>query len=109
MPNAEFRTESDDLGELQIPALALHGIHTQRSLGNFNLAGVPVHPQLIHAYGQVKLACAMVNDQLSLWPRDKADAIRQACGDAAAGRLDEHVRVDALQGGAGTSLNMNMN
>ena len=58
-----FRTESDLLGELPIPAAALHGIHTARALDNFPLALQPVAPGLVRAYGTVKLACAMVSEK----------------------------------------------
>lgn len=109
MSIAASRRERDTLGELLVPAAALHGIHTQRALENFSLAGHPVHPSLIHAYGQVKQACASVNLSLGRWPADKGDAILRACGEVAEGRLDRHFTTDSLQGGAGTSLNMNVN
>jgi len=70
-----------------------------------------VHPALIHAYGQVKLAAARTSRALDAWADDpaKADAIERACSEMAEGLLDEHILVDALQGGAGTSTNMNVN
>ena len=107
---ARTRTETDPLGTVEVPADALHGAHTARAMANFDLAGRPVHPALIHAYGQVKLACAVTNRALGWCPDGaKADAIERACREMAEGRLDAHVVVDALQGGAGTSTNMNMN
>ena len=71
----------------------------------------PVHPELVRAYGAVKLAAATVNRELGVWRGNaaKADAIRQACAEMAEGRLTEAVPVDLLQGGAGTSTNMNVN
>jgi aspartate ammonia-lyase len=107
----DFRRERDSLGEEGVPAAALFGIHTVRALANFPLSGRPVHPSLIHAFGQVKLAAARTNRALGAWADDpaKADAIERACGEMAAGDLDEHIVVDALQGGAGTSTNMNVN
>jgi aspartate ammonia-lyase len=106
-----FRTESDLLGELPIPAAALHGIHTARALDNFPLALQPVAPGLARAYGTVKLACAMTNRALGAWADDapKADAIERACRELGEGLLDRHIVVDRLQGGAGTSTNMNVN
>ena len=106
-----FRTESDLLGELPIPAAALHGIHTARALDNFPLALQPVAPGLVRAYGTVKLACAMTNRALGAWADDapKADAIERACRELGEGLLDRHIVVDRLQGGAGTSTNMNVN
>ena len=106
-----FRLERDLLGEREVPAAALYGIHTVRALENFTLAGRPLHPELVTAYGVVKLACALTNRALGAWgdDPDKADAIERACRDMAEGRLTEHVLVDRLQGGAGTSANMNVN
>jgi len=105
-----YRTETDFLGEVSVAASALHGIHTVRALENFPLAGRPVHPALVRAYGTVKLACAMTNRALGVWSDGvKADAIEQACREMSQGLLDSHVIVDTLQGGAGTSTNMNVN
>jgi len=106
---SDFRQETDLLGALAVPAQALHGIHTQRALENFPLAGRPVHRGLIHAYGAVKLACAMTNHELGWWDAATYAAIETACREMIAGQLDPHVVVDALQGGAGTSTNMNVN
>ena len=107
----DLRTERDFLGEVTVPAAALWGVHTARAVENFPLAGRPVPPALIRAYGSVKLACAMVNRDLGVWADSatKADAIVQACREMEAGQLDPHVCVDLLQGGAGTSTNMNVN
>ncbi len=107
----EFRIETDFLGEVSIPADSLHGIHTARALENFALSRRRVHPELVHAYGFVKLACAQTNRALGAWEASekKADAIEQACREMADGVLDEHIVVDLMQGGAGTSLNMNVN
>jgi len=104
------RTERDALGEVAVPTGALWGIHTARSVANFPLAGRPVHPELVRALGAVKLACARTNRALGTWAdAAKADAVEAACREAADGALTGHVVVDALQGGAGTSLNMNVN
>lgn len=105
------RTEHDLLGERTLPGEALHGIHTARALENFTLAGRPVHRELATAYGTVKLACARVNRALGAWREDepKADAIERACDELAEGLNADHVCVDLLQGGAGTSTNMNVN
>jgi aspartate ammonia-lyase len=117
----DFRKEHDLLGSRDVPAAALHGIHTERALENFPLAHRPVHPALIHAYGAVKLACARTNHELGAWadkpaaagtvPSDDAKfkAIETACAEMMEGMLDRHIVVDALQGGAGTSTNMNVN
>ena len=109
--NNAFRIERDLLGELPVPAEALHGIHTQRALENFPLTRRSVHPELVRAYGEVKFACARVNRALGAWAEDpaKADAIDRACRELANGDLGGFIIVDALQGGAGTSTNMNVN
>ena len=99
------------LGEREVPAAALWGVHTLRALENFPLAGRPVHQALVRAFGAVKGACALTNQRLGAWAADsiKGEAIVRACAEMASGQLDEHVVVDALQGGAGTSTNMNVN
>ena len=109
----EARIERDMLGEVAVPAGSLHGAHTERALENFPLAGRPVHVELARAYGVVKLACARTNRTLGAWAGPegdaKAEAIERACRELADGLLDEHIVVDRLQGGAGTSTNMNVN
>jgi aspartate ammonia-lyase len=116
MPNfppttSTSRREHDLLGHRDVPGDVLYGIHTLRAIENFPLAGRPVHAALIHAYGTVKLACAATNKAVGVWAGDdpKSDAIERACREMADGLLDEHILVDLLQGGAGTSLNMNVN
>ncbi|MCH5373702.1 MAG: aspartate ammonia-lyase, partial [Planctomycetes bacterium] len=101
--------ESDLLGEMPVPAGALYGIHTQRAVQNFPLSGRPVNRHLVHAYGQVKSACLRTNQELGVWDAEVYGALDAACQEMAEGRLDAHVVVDALQGGAGTSTNMNVN
>ncbi len=108
-PVAGFRTEKDLLGERQVPADALHGIYADRAVENFPLSRRRVHPALIRAYGAVKLACARTNHELGWWDDATAQAIEQACSEMMEGQLDRHLVVDALQGGAGTSTNMNVN
>ncbi|HSB71354.1 MAG TPA: aspartate ammonia-lyase [Candidatus Methylomirabilis sp.] len=111
MDAAEQRIEQDLLGTMRVPHEALSGIHTARAAENFCLAGRPVHPALVAAYGEVKLACALTNRALGLWSDDpdKGDAIERACREMAEGLLTQHISVDQLQGGAGTSTNMNVN
>jgi aspartate ammonia-lyase len=106
---AEFRTESDLLGEKKVPVNALYGVHTVRAMENFPLSNRKVNLSLIHAFGLVKLACAQTNHDLGKWDEQTFEAISQACSEMASGDLDEHITVDALQGGAGTSTNMNVN
>lgn len=107
--NMTYREEKDFLGREDIPANALWGIHTLRAVQNFNLSGYKIHKEFIKAYGLVKLACALINKEIGYLPSEKADFIIQACRELSEGSLYEHVIVDPLQGGAGTSLNMNIN
>jgi aspartate ammonia-lyase len=104
-----YRKERDLLGPRDVPLHALHGIYTERAIENFPLALRPVNPALIHAYGAVKLACARTNHELGWWNEAKAAAIETACGEMMEGSLDAAILVDAFQGGAGTSTNMNVN
>jgi aspartate ammonia-lyase len=106
---AKTRQEHDLLGTRDIPAEALYGIHTDRAMENFPLAGRHVHPELITAYGAVKLACARTNHELGHWDEATFAAIERACGEMTEGLLTEYIQIDALQGGAGTSTNMSVN
>jgi aspartate ammonia-lyase len=106
---ADFRKEADSLGEIEVVRDALHGVHTRRAMDNFALSGRRVSPALIHAFGDVKLAAARTNHELGLIPDEKYRAVAAACSEMSEGLLDEHITVDALQGGAGTSTNMNVN
>jgi aspartate ammonia-lyase len=89
----QYRTE--DLSGSTIPADALYGVHTVRSIENFPLSRRPVNPSLIHAFGAVKLACARTNHELGWWDYFKANAIEQACNEMMEGMLDGHILVDA--------------
>ncbi len=105
----QFRTEKDLLGSRQLSAEALYGIHTLRAVENFPLSHRKVNSALIHAYAMVKQACAKTNFELHYLNREQYAAICSACNEMTAGGLDEYIKVDALQGGAGTSTNMNVN
>jgi aspartate ammonia-lyase len=107
----DLRIENDLIGSRQIPSDALYGIHAARAREHFPLTGRTVHPELVRAFGQVKLACVMTNSALGAWSDDrpKAEAIERACREMGGGLLTDHVIVDPLQGGAGTSTNMNVN
>jgi len=109
MSSAETRTEHDLLGERQIPLSAYWGIHALRARENFPLLGRPPDAGLVRAMAQVKKACARANSDLGHLDPEIAVAIMAACDDLAGGGLAGEIIVDALQGGAGTSLNMNVN
>jgi aspartate ammonia-lyase len=104
-----YRTEADFLGEKAVPASAYYGIHTARALENFAVSRQPVHPELIRAIATVKQAAAEMNLHLGLLDPEIGSAIFQAAGEIAEGRFADQFPLDALQGGAGTSTNMNVN
>ncbi len=106
---SKSRIEKDLLGESAVESDALWGIHTKRAVENFPLCGRSVDPAFISAFGAVKLAAAQVNFRLGHLCKDIAPAIIAAAEEMLANKLDEHIIVDALQGGAGTSTNMNVN
>jgi len=105
------RLEHDLLGERPVPADALYGIQTLRALENFPISGVGLSefPTLISALASVKAAAARANEELGLLPTPIADAIVHAAESLRAGAHREHFPVDMIQGGAGTSTNMNAN
>jgi aspartate ammonia-lyase len=105
----EYRIEKDSLGELKVPQSVYWGIHTQRALDNFNISGDKVNFSLIKAYCQVKKACVLANQELKLLDNKIAEAIIRACDEIIEGKFADQFPVDALQGGAGTSTNMNVN
>ena len=105
------RSEKDLLGERDVPDAALYGIQTLRAIENFPITGVTLRdfPAFIIALAQVKEAAAAANHALGDLPDDIHDVIVRACREIQAGRHFEHFRVDMIQGGAGTSTNMNAN
>ncbi len=106
-----WRVERDSLGEREVPAEAYWGIHTLRARENFPISGTPIHrhPQLIGALAVVKQAAAAANLRMGLLSEQKAAAIAHACERIRAGELHDQFCVDVIQGGAGTSSNMNAN
>ena len=104
-----FRTERDFLGEKSIPSAAYYGIHTVRALENFTVSRQHTHPELIRAIATVKQAAAEMNMSLGLLDSRLGSAIFQAAAEVADGHFTDQFPLDALQGGAGTSTNMNVN
>src|SRR6185503_15680143 len=105
------RREKDLLGERDVPAGALYGIQTLRAIENFCVSGIELHefPTLVAGLATVKEAAALANLEMKLIDREIVDAISQAAGEIRDGMHHEHFRVDMIQGGAGTSSNMNTN
>lgn len=104
-----MRIEKDLLGEREVPTDVYYGIHTLRALENFPISGYRVAPTLIKAIAVIKKAAAAVNTELGYLSKEKAQAIGIAADEVIGGQWQEQFVVDALQGGAGTSTNMNIN
>jgi aspartate ammonia-lyase len=107
----ETRNEHDLLGDRAVPAAAYYGVHTLRAVENFPISGNPIsiYPDLIRALACIKQAAALANRELGMLDATKCDAIVKACEEIRAGRLHDQFVVDVIQGGAGTSTNMNAN
>ena len=105
------RTEHDLIGEREIPADVYWGVHTLRALENFPITGVQigVSPYLVESIAAVKQAAAAANHDLGLLDDQRYEAISGACEEIRAGALHDQFVVDVMQGGAGTSTNMNAN
>ena len=105
------RLEHDSLGEREVPAERYYGIQTLRALENFNITGIPIshYPRLLHSLAYIKKAAALANMELGLLPVDTGGAMVAACDEILAGALHGEFVVDVIQGGAGTSTNMNAN
>jgi len=107
----KYRMEHDLLGEREVPMDMYYGVHTLRALENFPISGIPIstYPNMVRALACVKQACALANNELELLDERKTDAIVNACEEIQAGKLHSQFAVDVIQGGAGTSTNMNAN
>lgn len=110
-PENAFRIEHDLLGDAQVPINAYYGVQTQRAKDNFDIAGVAInhYPELVNALAMVKRAAAAANRELGLLEADVAYVIDKACAEICEGELHDQFVVDIIQGGAGTSTNMNAN
>jgi len=111
MNDVATRTEHDLLGDRDVPADAYYGVHTLRAIENFPITGTPIsiYPDLVRALAHIKHAAALANHELGLLDAARKDAIVAACQEIVAGRWHEQFVVDVIQGGAGTSTNMNAN
>jgi fumarate hydratase, class II len=104
-----YRTEKDSMGEMKVPQWALWGASTQRAVENFPIAHRGVPPEVIHAFGHLKAACAQANLDLGKLPPELAKVIIEASNEVASGGHDDQFPVDVYQTGSGTSTNMNAN
>lgn len=107
--NVKMRLEHDSIGEKEVPADAYYGVQTLRAHENFYITGLKMHPELINSVAQIKKAAAITNFEVGELDKKRADAIVKACDEIIAGKLHDQFIVDPIQGGAGTSLNMNAN
>ena len=107
----KYRLEHDFLGEVEIPEEAYYGVQSVRGRENFKITGRTLNefPFFIKALGYVKKAAAQANNMLGVLDKERCDAIIKSCDDVIAGNYNEHFIVDMMQGGAGTSTNMNAN
>src|SRR5258706_4018747 len=103
------RTESDSMGKIEVPANVYWGAQTERSLLHFNIGRDTMPPELIHAFGTLKKACALVNRDLAKLPSDISKLIVQAADEVIAGKLDDQFPLRIWQTGSGTQTNMNVN
>jgi aspartate ammonia-lyase len=105
------RHEHDLIGDRDVPADAYFGVHTVRAVENFPITGTPIsiYPDLVRSLASIKLAAARANQELGLLDASRAGAIVEACEEIRAGRLHDQFVIDVIQGGAGTSTNMNAN
>jgi aspartate ammonia-lyase len=111
MASSKTRIEHDLLGDLAVPADAYYGIQTARALENFQISGIELrqYPNFIKALAMVKLAAARANFETNGFSKEILNAIEGACGEIIDGKLHDQFKLDVLQGGAGTSTNMNAN
>ncbi|MDY4948165.1 MAG: aspartate ammonia-lyase [Clostridium cadaveris] len=105
----DFRLESDSIGEKKVPKEAYYGVQSLRGAENFNITGLRLHKDFIISLAEIKKATAITNLEAGVLDKKVADAIVEACDDIIAGKLHEDFIVDPIQGGAGTSMNMNAN
>lgn len=106
---ATFRQEYDSIGMKEVPVDAYYGVQSLRAAENFRITGTKVHPEMIKAIAEVKKAAAIANYQAGVIEKKVSDAMVQACDEILDGKFVDQFIVDSVQGGAGTSFNMNAN
>ncbi len=107
--SVKMRTETDSIGAKQVPQEAYYGVQSLRAMENFRITGQRLHRQMIVSLAKLKKACAATNAAAGVLDRKIADAIACACDQIMAGKFHDQFIVDPIQGGAGTSINMNAN
>ena len=105
----EFRVEKDSIGTKDVPENVYYGVQSLRAAENFHITGLNMHPEIINSLAYIKKAAAITNCEVGLLDKKRTQAIVQACDEILEGKCREDFIVDPIQGGAGTSLNMNAN
>lgn len=106
---SEFRVESDSIGNKDVPINAYYGVQTLRAAENFKITGLKTHREFIKSLAEIKKASAITNGEIGILNNHIENAIVKACDEIIEGRLHEEFITDPIQGGAGTSMNMNAN
>ena len=109
MKKTDYRVEKDSIGVKDIPEEVYYGVQTLRAAENFHITGLNMHPEIINSLAYIKKASANTNCEVGILEKKKAQAIVQACDEIIEGKFHDDFIVDPIQGGAGTSLNMNAN
>ncbi|WP_055669549.1 aspartate ammonia-lyase [Desnuesiella massiliensis] len=105
----DFRIESDSIGTREVPKDAYYGVQTLRAVENFKITGLKIHKEFINSLAEIKMASAITNGEVGLLSKNIEKAIVRACDEIVSGALHEEYITDPIQGGAGTSMNMNAN
>ncbi|WP_040210431.1 aspartate ammonia-lyase [Clostridium polynesiense] len=105
----DYRIESDSIGEKEVPANAYYGVQTLRAVENFKITGLRINEEFIRSLAEIKKASAVTNGKIGLLTEKVKNAIVKACDEIIEGKLHEEFITDPIQGGAGTSMNMNAN
>ena len=105
----EFRVEKDSIGTKDVPENVYYGVQSLRAAENLHITGLNMHPEIINSLAYIKKAAAITNCEAGLLDKRRTQAIVQACDEILEGKFREDFIVDPIQGGAGTSLNMNAN
>ena len=106
---ADFRVEKDSIGTKDVPENVYYGVQSLRAAENFHITGLNMHPEIINSLAYIRKAAAITNCEVGILDKSIATAIVAACDEILAGKLHEDFIVDPIQGGAGTSVNMNAN
>ena len=107
--NSDYRIEQDSIGTKDVPEDVYYGVQSLRAAENFHITGLTMHPEIINSLAYIKKAAAITNCEIGLLDKRIAQAIVHACDEILAGKFRKDFIVDPIQGGAGTSLNMNAN